>query len=101
MAKCKNCKYLFDKYANDEYFGKWCLKIEDNPDKELERKCKYYRTMTQAYRIRNMTDEELALVVMCPNENGLANIDCDHSDKCNCYKCILEWLQSPVEVKSE
>ena len=101
MAKCKNCKnikWLSDISEAGERGYNWCPIIDDCPDPETERNCGYYDVMTQADRIRSMTDEELALVLMCPNENGLANIDCDHSDKCNCYKCILGWLQSPVEV---
>ena len=53
--------------------------------------------MTQADRIRSFSDEELAMNMMCPNENGLGEIECDKSDNCNCYACILKWLQSEVE----
>lgn len=53
--------------------------------------------ITYADHIRSMNDEELTLVVMCPNETGLANIICDHSDSCDCDKCTLDWLQSEVE----
>lgn len=52
---------------------------------------------TNADRIRSMSDEELAMNMMCPNENGLGEIECDKSDNCNCYECILKWLQSEVE----
>lgn len=52
---------------------------------------------TNGDRIRSMSDEELAMNMMCPNENGLGEIDCDKSDNCNCYECILKWLQSEVE----
>lgn len=52
---------------------------------------------TNADRIRAMSDEELAMVMMCPNENGLAEIDCDKSDSCNCYECLLKWLQEKAE----
>jgi len=52
---------------------------------------------TNADRIRSMSDEELAMNMMCPNENGLAEINCDKSDSCNCYECLLKWLQSEVE----
>lgn len=50
------------------------------------------RTHTNADRIRSMTDEELAVNMMCPNENGLAEIDCDKNDNCNCYECRLPRL---------
>lgn len=52
---------------------------------------------TNADRIRSMTDEELATNMMCPNENGLAEIDCDENDNCNCYECLLKWLRAESE----
>lgn len=52
---------------------------------------------TNADHIRSMSDDELALNMMCPNENGLGEIGCDKNDNCNCYECILNWLQSEVE----
>lgn len=48
---------------------------------------------TNADRIRAMSDEDLATNMMCPNENGLAEIECDKNDNCNCYECLLKWLQ--------
>lgn len=53
--------------------------------------------MTNGDRIRNMSDKELAVTLMCPNEMGMAEIPCDHSDSCNCWKCLLYWLQQPYE----
>ena len=50
----------------------------------------YDSKQTNADRIRSMTDEELATNMMCPNENGLAEIDCDKNDNCNCYECLLK-----------
>lgn len=52
---------------------------------------------TNADSIRTMSDEELAMNMMCPNESGLGEIECDKSDNCNCYKCLLKWLQSEVK----
>lgn len=54
--------------------------------------------MTNADMIRAMSDEELAVTLACPNEMGMADIPCNKSDQCNCYKCLLDWLrQSAVE----
>lgn len=98
MVKCKNCTNLYNlSNENDEIVGKWCPKINDSPNVEMERDCEHYKVMTNADKIRSMTDEELAMSVMCPNENGLADINCDHSENCNCYGCILEWLKSEVK----
>ena len=55
------------------------------------------KPQTNADRIRSMTDEELAVNMMCPNENGLAEIDCDKNDNCNCYECLLRWLRAENE----
>ena len=61
MAKCKNCTNLCNlSDENDVIVGKWCQKISDSPDVEAERKCWYYKCMTQADRIRSFSDEELA-----------------------------------------
>lgn len=48
-------------------------------------------------RIRNMSIEEMAVLLMCP-----AEIDCtfEKPDNCkekNCCKCTLEWLESEVK----
>lgn len=55
------------------------------------------KPQTNADRIRSMTDEELAVNMMCPNENGLAEIDCEKNDNCNCYECLLKWLKAESE----
>ena len=65
---------------------------------EIVKEC---RPQTNADRIRSMTDEELAFNMMCPNENGLAEIDCDKNDNCNCYECLLKWLKAESEGKYE
>lgn len=52
---------------------------------------------TNADMIRSMTDEELAVTIMCPNDMGMAEIECNHGDECNCCKCCLEWLQKEAE----
>ena len=52
---------------------------------------------TNADRIRSMTDEELAIHMMCPKDTGLAEIECDKNDNCNCYECLLKWLRAESE----
>ena len=54
-------------------------------------------TQSNADQIRSMSDEELAVTLTCPNEMGLAEIPCDHSDTRNCCKCLFNWLQQPAE----
>lgn len=47
---------------------------------------------SNADRIRAMSDEELAGIVMC-HKNG-----CDRSDG-DCYSCSLDWLKRKAEVE--
>lgn len=58
-------------------------------------------TTTNADRIRNMSDEELAEFNLCPHMVNWkkGNYDtCDHpNDKDACKKCMLDWLQSEAE----
>ena len=49
--KCRNCFF---------YRNEWCKKIVDSPDPEEARDCNYFREMTNADRIRSISDEELA-----------------------------------------
>lgn len=49
-----------------------------------------YESMTNADRIRSMTDEELAKVIMCPYERDYR--DC----KEGCWECCFKWLKSEV-----
>lgn len=53
--------------------------------------------ISNADRIRSMSDEELMPIIMCPNDIGMANIQCKTYDIRNCNKCVLDWLQSEVE----
>lgn len=55
---------------------------------------------TNGDRIRSMSDEELAVTLMCPNEMGVAEIPCDHSDDKNCCRCLLDWLRQPAKEQT-
>lgn len=62
---------------------------------------KNYKPMTNADRIRAMSDEELAEFMKpydsgCPRWNGKEPMPC--SMRTNCRDCWLDWLKSPVEV---
>lgn len=56
---------------------------------------------TNADRIRNMSDEELAEFNLCPHmvnwKKGNYDICVHPNDKDACKKCMLEWLQSEAE----
>lgn len=50
---------------------------------------------TNAERIRSMTDEELAMAIMCPAEFTGSDKVCDFSH--DCKDCTLAWLQKESE----
>ena len=74
--KCRNCFF---------YRNEWCEKIVDSPDPEEARDCNYFREMTNADRIRAMSDEELAELLCCTGWRMIEQKEC------------LEWLQQPAE----
>lgn len=94
MAKCKNCINLQNH---------WCDMVSDSPDENVERECCTYERMTNADKIRLMSDEELA-EFMEPREFDCADFCADFCNGCM-GKCkhnmgkdfLLEWLQSEVE----
>lgn len=92
--KCRNCFF---------YRNEWCEKIVDSPDPEEVRDCNYFREMTNADRIRAMTDEELVRL----RYRGAPHCKSDNPMKCNrhdfvdgmspCELCYYDWLQQPAE----
>ena len=49
--------------------------------------------MTNADKIRAMTDEELAFVVMCQDGQCPDGLTCEEA---NCFRCTLDWLKQEV-----
>ena len=104
MAKCKNCNNL---YNMTDITGKnivnWCPKINDCPDIEIERECEYCNATTNADRIRNMTDEELAEFIQLKIDHGMNCLSCqepkDEEGDCigECVNETLRWLQKEAE----
>lgn len=99
MAKCKNCIKLKNH---------WCDMVADSPDENAERECCTYERMTNADKIRSMSDEELAEFISKVNRTCIVDAlggdtQCDYEDV-NCTECkakfcgIQKWLQSEVEV---
>ena len=59
--------------------------------------CRCDNRKTNADRIRNMSDEELAEWMLCPYMKGPYD-ECIHGwHDYDCSKCKLEWLQSEAE----
>lgn len=67
--------------------------------------------MTNADKIRNMTDEELAIMIMCPydttgDENEIMpcikdGMDPEFMPPGSCFKCISKWLQEDVTQEQD
>ncbi len=56
--------------------------------------------MTNAEKIRNMTDEDLAMMLMCPaeyDESFNKQCGCNGSMDKNCLKCTIAWLHQESE----
>ena len=85
--KCRNCFF---------YRNEWCEKIVDSPDPEEARDCNYFREMTNADRIRAMSDEEL--VEFIKNIKVRAAL-CKAVKNNDAFEelCSAEWLKQPVE----
>lgn len=102
--KCKCCQNIYNlSNEDDEIVGKWCPKINDSPDIECDRECDHYKPMTNADRIRNMSDEELAYFLV---EEVNAVFDCCECDEpeseygsciSDCKNPMLKWLQAEVK----
>lgn len=53
--------------------------------------------MTNYERIKNMSLEEMAISLMCPQEIDECFDKGETCDKKNCVSCTLEWLESEVD----
>ena len=53
------------------------------------------RPRTNADRIRNMSDAELSMVIMCPD--GMDDNSCSGDGAC--AACCLNWLQQPADIR--
>ena len=90
MAKCKNCKKLDYVLNSGVPVGRWCVEKCDSPDIERERSCCKYVPMTNADRIRSMTDDELA-----EHFSGLIR-DTKELEYCQDKDDWLKWLKQEV-----
>lgn len=91
MAKCKNCKHLHTMYDRRDESFKWCAYINDNPHEDIERDCEHYAPMTNADRIRSMTDEELADFLVTVETYGY------HDQSISGTYEMNEWLRAESE----
>lgn len=91
MAKCKNCKHLCTIHDYKKEFFKWCSLIDDCPHEDIERDCDHYSPMTNADRIRSMTDDELADFLVTVESYGY------HDQSISGNYEMNEWLRAESE----
>lgn len=93
--RCGICKF-----QNKSKLELPCLECTSN------RAMDYFKTMTNADRIRNMTDEELAEYLYGVSEGTADCVICDDDcDYCEleeeCKNRMLQWLQAEVKEGAE
>ena len=93
MVKCNNCKNLETKDNGFDAYS-WCEKINDCPHEDIERDCEHYAPMTNADRIRSMTDEELADFLVTVETYGY------HDQSISGTYEMNEWLLMESEEKA-
>ena len=93
MARCDDCmknpvhpdkQCCFNCARSGTNCEVWHKCGEDCPGWEI-------KVVTNADKIRAMTDEELAYWIMCPYDSPY----CTGTDQC--IECTLEWLKQPAE----
>lgn len=57
--------------------------------------------MTNGDLLRGMSDAELAVMLMCPNDTGMAEIECTWSKDQSCYRCTLNWLHENAKERKK
>lgn len=90
MSKCNNCKNLGIKNNSFDTYS-WCEKTNGCPHEYIERDCEHYAPMTNADRIRSMTDEKLA-EFLCRVKSDYHEFPSEEE-----HGEWKEWLQSKAE----
>lgn len=95
-------RYYYNKLAElNGSINSTCNCQRNSNSRDNEPCCRCDSRKTNADRIRNMSDEELAESNLCPHMVNWkkGNYDtCIHpNDKDACKKCMFDWLQSEAE----
>lgn len=95
ISLIKDLKYYLD-LAMKEKTSCNCQR-NSNP-RDNETCCRCDSRQTNADRIRNMSDEELADTLFASCLEIMKLEECTNTDNCGvCKRCALEWLQSEAE----
>lgn len=85
-GSCNTCKYI--NMSSEQEPCAHCTKnVTDN-----------YEPMTNGDYIQSLSNTDLSMIVMCPNEIGFNEVECHKHDKF-CQKCKLNWLMAEREVE--
>ena len=90
MATCKQCRE-FEKCKDDAFING--AKFDPN---ESVKYCAGFEPITNADRIRAMSDEELANIIAGTPICKERYMDCLNEGR-DCEPCLLEWLKQPTE----
>ena len=95
ISLIKDLKYYLDLATKEKAHTCNCQHNSNSRDNEPCCRCDIRHT--NADRIRNMSDEELAEFMSCPYMKDMYD-ECVHGwHDYDCSKCKLEWLQSEAE----
>lgn len=96
ISLIKDLKYYLDLATKEKAHTCNCKHNSNSRDSELC--CRCDSKHTNANRIRNMSDEELADVLFDSCLEVMELEECTNTDNCVvCKRCVLEWLQSEAE----
>lgn len=100
ISLIKDLKYYLDLATKEKEHT--CNCQHNSNSRDSEPCCRCDSRQTNADRIRNMSDEELAEFLDIVGEDGIssqyADVPCDCCcEKTECSKCWKEWLQSETE----
>lgn len=95
ISLIKDLKYHLDLAMKEKTS---CNCRHNSNSRDNEPCCRCDSRKTNADRIRNMSDEELADVLFDSCLEVMELEECTNTDNCVvCKRCVLEWLQSEVE----
>lgn len=95
ISLIKDLKYYLDLDTKEK--AHTCNCKHNSNSRDNEPCCRCDSRQTNADRIRNMSDEELAEFMSCPYMKDMYD-ECVHGwHDYDCSKCKLEWLQSEAE----
>lgn len=100
ISLIKDLKYYLDLATKEKAHDCNCQRNSNSRDNEPC--CRCDSKQTNADKIRNMSDEELAEFLDIVGEDGISSQVCDIPcdcccEKTECSKCWEDWLQSEAE----